>query len=76
MGGFGWIGLLFNGVLILGLILLAVWLVRKVISTTAGRPFPFSSSDRQAAPKEILAVRYARGEIDRDEYQNMLADLE
>jgi putative membrane protein len=76
MGGYGWTGLILNVLIILGFILLVVWAVRKVMPTTTGSPFSYSSLDRLATPKEILAVRYARGEIDRDEYQNMLADLE
>jgi len=58
------------------LILLVVWAVRKVMPTTTGIHSSYSGLNRQTGPKEILAVRYARGEIDRDEYQNMLADLE
>jgi putative membrane protein len=76
MGGYGWIGLILNVLVILGLILLVVWAVRKVMATTTGNLSSYSSLDRQARLKEIIAVRYARGEIDRDEYQNMLADLE
>lgn len=76
MGGYGWAGLLLNVLLILGFILLVVWIVRKGFSFTSGGPSSNASLDRQAAPKEILAVRYARGEIDRDEYRNTLADLE
>lgn len=76
IGGYGWMGLLLNVLLILGFILLVVWIVRKVFPNTTRNPSSFSNLDRQAAPKEVLAVRYARGEIDRDEYKSMLADLE
>lgn len=76
MGGFGWTGLLLNLLFITGFILLVFWIARKLIVTTTGNSSSSLNLDRQTAPKEILAVRYARGEINRDEYQNMLADLE
>ncbi len=75
LGGFGWAGLLLNVLLLFGLFLLVVWIVRKVMTNTLSDPNSHPHSDRQSEPKEILAVRYARGEIDRDEYKNMLADL-
>jgi putative membrane protein len=56
---------------IIGFVLLVVWLVRRLGSE--GK----ASSPGQAAssPREILQTRYARGEITRDQYQQMLADL-
>ncbi len=54
---------------ILGLALAAavVWaLLSSIRSRSGGRE----------SPEEILRRRYAEGEIDRDTYQRMLADLE
>jgi putative membrane protein len=71
----GWIGialtLLFWLALIAGLVYLVVWLVRRagaqapVVGPAAG---PLSA-------REIAQVRYARGEIDRDEYLKLMEDL-
>jgi uncharacterized membrane protein len=34
-----------------------------------------TSGGAQPSPREILDIRYASGEIDRDLYQQMLSDL-
>jgi len=64
--GFGWIFmLLFWGLIILGIAALVRWL--------------WSVNTRGALPKtalEILQVRYARGEIDREEYERIKRDLQ
>lgn len=77
-GSFGWIGLIINLVLTLlvfgGLIWLVVWAVRK--ATGPGSPLKSSSSEALPSPKEVLQIRYARGEISREEYQQMLNDLD
>lgn len=73
--GLGWVGFLLNVLIILGLVALVVWGVRRIASLasrgdTSGLSFP-----DQRSPREILAARYARGEIDRDQYKNILSDL-
>lgn len=62
--------------IIIGSVLLITWLVRRSSSNVGGA----SSSLTPAAPpapsaREILQTRYARGEITREQYQEMLADL-
>jgi len=71
MGGMGLlgglIGLVFNLLILVGIVFLVVWAVQR-----------FTSSNRSSGvqnPKEILQARYARGEITRDQYQQMLTDL-
>ncbi len=68
MGAFGLIGLLFNALIIVGIVALVIWAVRR-----------FSAPGHQAstaqAPRELLQARYARGEITREQYQQMLNDL-
>ncbi len=68
MGGFGLIGLLFNALVLAGIVVLIVWAVNR-FSGTANVP-PASQSAR-----EILQARYARGEITREQYQQMLSDI-
>lgn len=78
-GFFGWPGFVFNVILmlgvIIGIILLIVWLVRNVSSnqnrTNNGSP----QLDKPLSAKDILQIRYVRGEIDRDKYQEMLSDI-
>ena len=75
-GGLGWIGMILNLIItvgvIIGVILLVVWLVRRVSGNSASSILQTGSGQ---SAKEIAQARYARGEINRDEYQNILADL-
>jgi putative membrane protein len=68
MGLFGgWIGLIFNLAILVGVVILIVWAVKRF---TSGNISPSGQT-----PREILQTRYARGEITRDQYQQMLSDL-
>jgi len=68
MGGFGLIGLLLNAVVIVGIVLLIVWAVKR-FSSQGSQPSGGQS------PRDIIQARYARGEITREQYQEMLKDL-
>ncbi len=64
--GFGWLFMVLFWVLVIaGLVALLRWLFGR-----ESRGFP---NDRAL---EILAERYARGEIDREQYEEMRRDLE
>ncbi len=56
-----WIGLL------VALALLAVWIIRR--AGVPARTVPYATA--QPAAREILQARYARGEITREEFQDM-----
>ncbi|HJW89752.1 MAG TPA: SHOCT domain-containing protein [Anaerolineales bacterium] len=77
-GGFGWLGMILNLVitlgLIVGLVLLVVWAVRR-LSAAGDRPAFTQRGEAPPTAREILQMRYARGEITRDQYQEMLGDL-
>jgi len=89
MGGFGsgfggWAGLGLMGMilnlaisvgLIVGLVLLVVWLWRRLVPGGPVMAAPQYPAGTLASPKEILQIRYVRGEITREQYQQMLADL-
>jgi len=79
MGGWGIfgpiVGLVFTVGLIIGFVLLAIWTVRQLSSRSAGAEGRGGQSESARTPLEILKARYARGEITRDEYQDMKADL-
>lgn len=71
MGGFGLIGLIINIVILVGIVILVVWAVNRF---SAGSTNWGQTSSGQS-PREILQARYARGEITREQYQQMLSDL-
>ena len=70
-GGFGLIGLLFNLVIIIGIVVLIIWAVKRFTSGTTN----WNQTSGNQSPREILQARYARGEITREQYQQMLNDL-
>jgi putative membrane protein len=55
------------------LIVMAVVLVRGLFH--ANQPQAGNSGSNVSSPKQILEQRYARGEINREQYQLMLRDL-
>ena len=79
-GSFGWIGMILNLVItlgiIIGVILLIVWAVRR-LSSNGQVPSSMSRiAGMGTSAREILNTRYARGEITREQYKEMVADLE
>jgi putative membrane protein len=75
-GGFSWIGMILSLVItigvIVGLVLLVVWAVRRM----SGNP-TYSGSQMAAgqSARDIAQARYAKGEINREEYQQIISDL-
>ena len=82
--GMGWV-LLFAALTVLGLVLLTVLVVRVVGGGIRGSderapvgpvgPVPGGVAGTASA-RQILAERYARGDIDADEYRERLTVLE
>jgi putative membrane protein len=56
-------------------IVLVVLIVVAVVKWLWGSKMPLSASDRENA-LEILRKRYAKGEIGRDEFENIRRDIE
>ncbi len=73
---YGWIWMILNWVItvvvIVGIIWFIIWAVRRAGST--GRSSLITGSGPQS-PREILQSRYARGEITREQYLEILEDL-
>lgn len=73
--GYGWLDMLLNLVInlavIVGFVLLIAWFVRRVLPTVGSG----GGTGTLLSAKEILQARYARGEITRDQFKKMLADL-
>ena len=71
--GMGWFGMIFMiifwGLIIVGLLLLIRWLIQN----TSGKAHSGVSAGSKAM--DILRERYARGEINRDEFESMKKDL-
>ena len=65
----GIIGLILNLAILIGIVVLIVWAVKRF---TSGSSSPGASAQ---TPREILQTRYARGEITREQFQQMLSDL-
>ena len=73
---FSWLGMAFQLLItlgvIVGLVLLIVWAVRM----TVGKNNRNVSQDTSAqSARDIAQIRYAKGEISREEYQQILDDL-
>ena len=75
----GWIGWIINIVLTIGLLIALVWLViwavRRITNNQGGLMVSPVQSSGLTNSLEILQARYARGEINREEYQQMLEDI-
>ncbi len=60
----------------MGFMMLLFWaVVISVVVVLARGGFPRRSTSEAAAPEQVLAGRFARGEIDSDEYHGRLAAL-
>jgi putative membrane protein len=57
----------FGWVLGLAVLILLFWMIARTTDGFAGRA--------EDSPEQILKRRYARGEIDRDEFERRLTDL-
>jgi putative membrane protein len=79
--GFAWPGLLFGGLMMLlfwgALIALAFFAVRALTRSASARTVPYAtpSSHVDDTALAVLKERYARGEITRETYEQMRADL-
>lgn len=71
--GFGISG--FIGMLLVWILLIAgaVWLIRQIFSGSINQPGNNQGAEEQAI--DILNKRYARGDLNREEYEKMKSDL-
>ncbi|NIS81054.1 MAG: hypothetical protein GTO14_12790 [Anaerolineales bacterium] len=80
--GFGMFGLI-GGILglvitvgvIVGIVALVIWLVRRLGREGGASSATGSQQSEVSSPREALQLRYARGEITREQYHEILADL-
>ncbi len=75
--GFGWTGMLLGGLFMLllwgGIFALIFWAVKSFAAGAPRSGGQFGPTEPSA--REILDRRYASGELSRDEYELMKADL-
>jgi putative membrane protein len=73
--GFNWTGMIFGAVMMLlfwgGLITAAVIIIRAIVGAGSNRGSAAGGEDAL----DILKKRYARGDISKDEYEEMRRDL-
>lgn len=78
-GTFGWIGMILNLAITIGVIVGIIWLVIWLVRQFAQGDFNLTTSQKKTdtieTPREVIQLRYARGEITRDQYVEMLEDL-
>lgn len=74
-GGYGW-GWIIGAVVVIGLFaLLITAIVMAVRLTVAGRHSDAGSSQQMRGAENMLAERFARGEIDEDDYRRRMTAL-
>ncbi len=66
LGGF------FSLLVLVGIVLVVVWLLSGGVDLNRRRP---GAGGEQDTPLDILKKRYARGEINRDQFEQMKRDL-
>lgn len=73
-GNYGWIGMIINLVLTIGLIIgivfFVIWIVKELNNNNRG-----SQNKEASSAIDIAKKRYAKGEINREQFQNLLTDL-
>ena len=70
MGGYGGFGMIIWIIILIAIIALVAWLVRSQTSSSMHHLPPSRSSGL-----DVLEERYARGEINRDEYLQKKKDI-
>jgi putative membrane protein len=75
-GLYGWHGMILGPILfiglLIGLVFLVVWAVRRM---TANPPNPGSPNPAIQSARDIAQIRYAKGEISQEEYQQIISNL-
>lgn len=62
----GWGGMIFGPIMMVALVILIVFLVRWLVVSGRGSASPGSALQ---TPLDILKERFAKGEIDKDEFE-------
>lgn len=82
VSGWGWFAMAVSMILFLALITIAAILLFRALgrtqehTRTPAAPTPATPTPATPTPEQLLAERFARGEIDGKEYQERLATLQ
>ena len=71
----GWFGMLFMTFFWVAIIVLAIWLVSKLFSGRAGTDIAPTQLPQPPTADEILKQRYVRGEITKEQFEEMRRNL-
>ena len=71
----GWFGMLFMTFFWVAIIVLAIWLVSKLFSGRAGMDIAPTQLPQPPTADEILKQRYVRGEITKEQFEEMRLNL-
>jgi len=67
-GQFMWVGMLLHLLLVVGVVLLIIWIIKKLTQ-------PKHVNVESSNAIEIIKERYAKGEITKEEFENLRKDL-
>ncbi len=70
--GMGWFGMILMALFWIAVIVGIIFLIRWIVVSTGGKGHAVTSED---SPLEILKRRYARGEINKEEFEQKKRDL-
>lgn len=74
-GLFGLFGMLFNIAILVGVVVLTIWAVQKFTGSSGGSGSSNNHHNQSPTARDILNQRYARSELNREEYQQKLHDI-
>ena len=74
-GIWGGTGIFLNLAILVGMVVLVVWAVQKFTGPGGRKISTADDTNRSPSAREILDQRYARGDLSREEYKEMISDL-
>ena len=85
-GGWGWWPMMFGGLLMVafwvGVGILVIWAIVRLIqgpprpaASAAPPPPPATATPSRETPLDVVKMRYARGEITKEQYDQLVKDL-
>jgi putative membrane protein len=75
--GYGMMGMMGSGAIFMIVpVLIIVIIIIAIVSLTGSSHYPDQYLPQTITPLQVLELRYSRGEISREQYQQMRSDLE
>lgn len=70
-GQYMWIGMVLHILFVIAVFVLVIWIVKKLLNNQK----PMTMTNDSSKALEIVKERYARGEITKEEFENLRNDL-